>query len=185
MPLSPPPLPPETWTAFHRLAAAERRVAIMLETAAPAALTTAAALLQRLGDEGYGVEDVPEDGAALRRRLAIAEPEPFSRADYASFFAALPRPTQDAVTRRWGAPEADPAFRPGQLDCGALLVPVLRLGRVAVAAGRAAAAATPPAHGAIALEAWTEDAFRADAVARIAADGTLVWEAGAQRRSVT
>jgi hypothetical protein len=64
-------------------------------------------------------------------------------------------------------------------------VPVLRLSRVAVAVRRTQEAASPPAHGALALEAWTQDAFRADAVAHIDGDGALLWVAGAQRRSVT
>lgn len=84
---------------------------------------------------------------------------------------------QEAVSRRWGQPGSDPAFRPGRLDCGALLVPVARLGRVAIAVRRSTESAPPP-HGEVALDAWVEDGFRAHGVARIAADGTIAWRLG-------
>jgi cobaltochelatase CobN len=175
---SSPELPPTgaAWAAFHRLPPAERRIALVLDRADDAALAAAATLLERLATEGYAVE-AARDAASLRDRIADAEREPFSRADYAGFFAALPREKQDSVNARWGAPEADPAFRPGRLDCGTLLVPVLRLGRVALAIRRDAAAA-PPSHGDLALEAWVEDGFRAHAVVRIAPGGALAWSIG-------
>jgi hypothetical protein len=75
LPVPDPPLPPEA--TFHGVPPAERRVAILLETASEAALAVARALLRRLADSGYPAADVPADGAALRRRLAAAEPEPF------------------------------------------------------------------------------------------------------------
>ena len=175
---SAPLLPPETaaWAAFHRVPHEERRVVIVLDRADAPALEAASKLLDRLAEEGYAVER--RDGTAgLDDELAEAEPEPLSRADYAGFFAALPRSEQDRVNARWGAPEADPAFRPGRLDCGALLIPALRLGRVALAVRRMPEA-TPPSHGDLAIEAWAEDAVRAHAVARLAPDGTLTWNIG-------
>lgn len=175
-------LPPrgDAWAAFHRLPPEERRVALVLDrTDDEAALAAAAALLDSLASEGYAV--AARDGTALRDRIAAAEPEPFSRADYAGFFAALPREAQDLVNARWGAPEADPAFRPGRLDCGTLLVPVLRLGRVAVAVRRAPGA-TPPSHGDLALDAWVEDGFRAHAVAYLAPGGGIDWRLGESLR---
>lgn len=178
-----PELPPEgaAWAAFHRLPPAERRVVLMLDRPDEPALAAAATLLDLLAGAGYAVEPATADAASLRERLAVAEREPFSRADYAGFFAGLPREEQDRVNRRWGTPEADAAFRPGRLDCGALLVPVLRLGRVALALRRDAGA-VPPSHGDLALDAWVEDAFRAHAVARIALDGTVSWRVGESLR---
>jgi cobaltochelatase CobN len=178
-----PDLPPsgDDWAVFHRLPPAERRVALILDRAADAALAAAADLLVHLAAGGYAVETAAGGAASLGQRLAAAEREPFARADYAGFFAALPRAQQDAVNARWGAPEADPAFRPGRLDCGALLVPTLRLGRVALAVRRDPAAA-PPSHGDLALEAWLADGFRAHAVARIAAEGALSWAIGENLR---
>jgi len=174
-----PELPPDDdrWADFHRLAPEERRVALLLDRADEPALSAASALLDRLAAAGYAVEPGAGEAAAVRARLAAIEMEPFSRADYAGYFAALPREMQEAVSRRWGQPEADPAFRPGRLDCGALLIPVARLGRVAIAVRRSTEPGPPP-HGVIAVDAWVEDAFRAHGVARIAADGTVAWRLG-------
>lgn len=174
-----PELPPEDdrWAEFHRLAPGERRIALLLDRADEPALAAAAALLDRLAAAGYAVEPGLRGAALLRARLGASETEPFSRADYAGYFAALPRETQEAVNRRWGQPESDPAFRAGRLDCGALLIPVLRLGRVAIAVRRLTEPGPPP-HGDVALDAWVEDGFRAHAAARIGPEGTVAWRLG-------
>jgi cobaltochelatase CobN len=173
-----PMLPPENaaWAAFHRVPPQERRVVVVLDRGDAAALRAASMLLGSLGDEGFAVES-SAGPAPLAEALAGAEAEPLSRADYAGFFAALPRAEQDGINARWGAPEADPAFRPGRLDCGTLLVPVLRLGHVALAVRRTPEA-RPLSHGDLAIEAWAEDAFRAHAIAHLAVDGTLTWTLG-------
>ncbi|MBX6367991.1 MAG: cobaltochelatase subunit CobN [Rhodospirillales bacterium] len=179
MPRVAPKLPPDAdrWADFHRLPPEERRIVLLLDRADEPAPSVAAALLDRLAAAGYAVEPGAREAAAVRARLAAGETEPFSRADYAGYFAALPRETQEAVNRRWGQPEADPAFRPGRLDCGALMIPVARFGRVAIAVRRAIEPGPPP-HGEIALDAWTEDGFRAHGIARIGADGTVAWRLG-------
>ena len=79
---------------------------------------SAVEILRALGEAGYTVGPAPKDGnaliAALRegptnaglegRRIT----ERLDLDDYAASFDALPKAVRDAVTARWGAPEADP-----------------------------------------------------------------------------
>jgi len=80
--------------------------------------------------------------------------------DYAAFYASLSATLRDAVAARWGAAERDPHYRPGQVDCGRLLIPALRFGTVAVIAS--GVATVPPRHATLACAAWITDTFRAD-----------------------
>ncbi|MGH6977108.1 MAG: cobaltochelatase subunit CobN [Stellaceae bacterium] len=119
------------------------------------------AILSALAAAGYGVDDLPDTPAGLDARLDAAEGEAVMLNDYAAFYARLPTTLRDAVAARWGAAERDPHYRPGQVDCGRLIVPILRLGNVAMIA--AGFATVPPRHAALACAAWITDAFRADA----------------------
>lgn len=118
------------------------------------------AILAALGAAGYGVAELPDGPAGLDARLDAAEGEAVMLNDYAAFYASLPATLRDAVAARWGAAERDPHYRPGQVDCGRLLVPAWRLGTVAVIA--AGIATVPPRHAALACAAWITDTFRAD-----------------------
>ncbi|UOM33809.1 cobaltochelatase subunit CobN [Acuticoccus sp. I52.16.1] len=128
-------------------APAERRVAIVLANypnrdgriANGVGLDTPAgtlALLQAMQAEGYATGDLPADGNALVERLQAGptnanphnRPEvTLARADYDAAFAALPGPARDAITARWGAPDADPFFHGG-----AFALPLMRLGSVLI-----------------------------------------------------
>lgn len=119
------------------------------------------AILSALAAAGYGVADLPDSPAGLDTRLNAAEGEAIMLNDYAAFYASLPATLREAVAARWGAAERDPHYRPGQVDCGRLLIPALRFGTVAVIA--AGIATVPPRHAALACAAWITDAFRADA----------------------
>ncbi|HKS88939.1 MAG TPA: cobaltochelatase subunit CobN, partial [Stellaceae bacterium] len=100
-----------------------------------------AAILRALREAGYRTSDLPEDGAALMRRLlagptnarphAAAE-ESLAFSDYSVFFGSLPRVVQQQVTARWGAAEHDPFFRPGRVDCGHFAIPALWSGNISV-----------------------------------------------------
>src|SRR5690606_12842249 len=105
---------------------------------------SAVAVLRALGAAGYRVEDIPEDGDALVARLAAGPTndtralssrrldETFARSDYGFFFSALPAAAAARVGERWGPPERDPFFLPGELDCGRFAIPAFRCGNVAI-----------------------------------------------------
>ena len=198
------------WARLGRTPAAERRVALVLANYpnrdgrlgngvgldTPAA---ALAALQALAAAGYAVGDLPEDGNALvrllldgptndRRRSAEAsEILPFP--DYEIFFSGLPVALQQAVRERWGAPEADPFFRPGSLDCGGFAMAVRRFGEVVVAIQPARGynidpkssyhdPALVPPHGYLAFYAWARHHFGAHAIVHFGKHGNLEWLPG-------
>src|SRR5262249_31045855 len=159
---------------------------------------SAFALLQALAGAGYRVNDIPEDGARLIRRLLAgptnANPgtpaeESLSFADYSAFFAMLPLAIQRAVVGRWGAAERDPFFGPGRLDCGRFGIPGFRAGNVALLIQPARGynidpksayhdPALVPPHVYFAAYAWLAEEFRADAVIHLGKHGTLEWLPG-------
>jgi cobaltochelatase CobN len=197
------------WLRLKRMPAAERRVALILANyphrdgriGNGVGLDTPQAaieVLRALRAAGYRVEDIPEDGDALIRRLlagptnagrARAGEEGFPRSDYAAYFAGLPRAAQDKVSERWGAPERDPFFRESRLDCGSFAIPALRCGNVAVAiqpsrgydidpAATYHAPDLVPPHGYLAFYAWVSDGLRAHAVVHLGKHGNLEWLPG-------
>ncbi|HEX9701343.1 MAG TPA: cobaltochelatase subunit CobN, partial [Rhodospirillales bacterium] len=158
-------------------------------------------VLRALRDAGYRTGELPADGAALVDRLLAgptndlnalagrAVDETLSMADYQFFFRDLPQSVQDAVLGRWGAPEADPFFRPGEVDCGRFAVPAFCLGNVAICLQPARGynvdpkssyhdPALPPPHNYLAFYAWLRFGFRADAVVHFGKHGNLEWLPG-------
>ncbi|HJT06692.1 MAG TPA: cobaltochelatase subunit CobN, partial [Stellaceae bacterium] len=143
------------WVKLRRTPPAERRVVLVLANyphrdgriGNGVGLDTPAGTietLRALAAAGYRVEDIPEDGDALIRRLQAGPTnaaaghnrpadETFHRSDYATYFATLPRAVQDAVSARWGVPERDPFFRESGLDCGNFVIPAILCGNVAIA----------------------------------------------------
>lgn len=200
------------WARLRRKRAGERRVGIVLANypnrdgrlGNGVGLDTPAGtveVLRAMAAAGYGVRDLPADGNALVealqagptndwRQLAAREVrETLALPDYFLFFNALPEAVRDAVRDRWGAPEADPFFKPGALSCGEFLLPVLRLGAVAVGIQPArgynidpnASYHDPdlvPPHSYFAFYAWLRDQFRADAVIHMGKHGNLEWLPG-------
>jgi len=197
------------WVRLRRTSANERRVALILanypskdgRVGNGVGLDTPAsaiAVLHALRAAGYRVEDIPEDGDALIRRLlegptnaarARDGEESFPRSDYGTYFATLPRAAQDRVNERWGAPERDPLFRESRLDCGAFAMPAFRCGNVVVAvqpsrgydidpkASYHAPDLAPP-HGYLAFYAWLADGVRAQALIHLGKHGNLEWLPG-------
>jgi len=197
------------WTRLRRTPAEERRIVLVLANypnrdgriGNGVGLDTPAAtieVLRALEAAGYRVSDIPEDGDALIRRLAAgptnaapqrAAEESFRCSDYAAFFATLPRAAQEAVSARWGAPERDPFFREGELDCGTFAIPALSCGNVVVALQPARgynidpqtsyhAPDLPPPHSYLAFYAWIADGLRAHAVVHMGKHGSLEWLPG-------
>jgi cobaltochelatase CobN len=199
------------WVRLRRTPPEQRRIALVLANypnrdgriGNGVGLDTPAAtveVLRALAAAGYRVDDIPEDGDALMRRL-LAGPtnaaagagrpaeESFQRSDYAAFFATLPRAVQDKVSARWGAVERDPLFRESRLDCGHFAMPAIRCGNVAVAIQPARGynidpqasyhdPALVPPHSYLAVYAWIADGLRAHAVVHMGKHGNLEWLPG-------
>ena len=198
------------WLRLRRTPAAERRFALIFANypnkdgrlGNGVGLDTPAGadnLLRALAAAGYDLGELPADGAALIARLAAGPTnaatagrtiaETFSRADYEHFFATLPAEMRQAVTERWGAPEEDPFFLPGDLDCGAFAMPAFRLGKAVIALQPARGyhidpqatyhdSALVPPHGYIAFYAWLREAVQVHAVIHMGKHGNLEWLPG-------
>ena len=198
---------------YARLAhtpASERRIAIVLSNYPTKAsrlgnavgLDTPASainLLNAMRDAGYTVEDIPEDGDELMRRLIerctydadFLTPEQMRNAEgrvsaeeYAEHFNGIPQDVQDDMRSDWGEP-------PGEVytDDGHLFMAGLRLGNVFVGIqpprgfgeNPIAIYHSPelmPTHHYIAFYRWLRDGFGADAVVHLGKHGTLEWTPG-------
>ncbi|KGE76997.1 cobaltochelatase subunit CobN [Halomonas salina] len=157
-------------------------------------------LLRALKEAGYPLADLPEDGNELVRRLqASVTNDPQSLAwrgswqslgvdDYLAWFRTLPASLQQAVWRRWGAPEDDPKHRQGRL-----LIAGIRLGEtfVGIQPARdidAGPDADPvrsyhdtdlvPPHSYLAFYLWLREHYRVDAVIHVGKHGNLEWLPG-------
>jgi len=189
------------WARLRRLSNNEKRIVIPYHNEEPGeadvgsdpdsyldAQGSIVALLHRLRAEGYdvGPDPIPDravlarrmaqeasnvrPGAdqALRRRIgqgAVAIP----LATYLGWYAGLPKALQDAVEARWGPP-------PGRIMAvdGKIVIPVLRLGKVVLAAhplwgpqtdagALSAKGALPPHHQYLAFYLWMQHQEHADA----------------------
>ena len=197
------------WARLARTAAAERRVCLVLANypnkngriGNGVGLDTpesAVRLLAAMQEEGYALDSLPGDGAALMAMLQAGPTNAheagakapggarYGLDDYRKFFSGLDASARALVSERWGAPEADPFYRPDQ-DC--FVLPVLCFGNVAVAIQPARGynidpAATyhdpdlPPPHGYLAFYAWLRRAFDAHSVLHLGKHGNLEWLPG-------
>ena len=201
-----------SWALLRRTPATERRIAMVLANypnrdgriGNGVGLDTPAGaveMLRALAGAGYDVNDIPEDGDALVARVLAGPTNDFAKlagrrvtetlslAEYQIFLGELPAAVVDAVTARWGAPEADPFYRPGEVDCGSFAIPAFRLGNLCVALQPArgynidpkASYHDPdlvPPHNYLAFYAWLRHAFCAHAVVHFGKHGNLEWLPG-------
>ncbi|MFG6137659.1 cobaltochelatase subunit CobN [Halomonas sp. B23F22_10] len=157
-------------------------------------------LLRALEEAGYPLADLPADGDALIRRLqGSVTNDPQSLAwrgswqslgvdDYLAWFRTLPEALQEAVWRRWGAPEDDPKHRQGRL-----LIAGIRLGETFVGIQPARDIDTGPdsdpiksyhdtelvpPHSYLAFYLWLREHYRVDAVIHVGKHGNLEWLPG-------
>ena len=197
------------WARLARTAAKDRRIAVVLANypnrdgriGNGVGLDTPAGTVMALNAmkaAGYDINDIPVDGDALIARL-IAGPtnqgnkgvvsESLPMSDYQVFFAGLPHDVQETVTRRWGAPESDPMFLSGEVDCGRFAISAYRLGKVAICLQPARGYNIDPQstyhdpdlvppHNYLAFYAWARGGFRADAVIHFGKHGNLEWLPG-------
>ena len=202
----------KAWARLRRAAANERRVALVLANypnrdgriANGVGLDTPAAVivtLREMAKAGYRIVEPPADSAALMAQLlagptnAVAEidtrviEERLPLVDYTAFFGSLPASLRARVIERWGPPESDPFYRPGELDCGVFRIAALRFGNAVVGVQPARGynldpsvshhdPSLPPPHSYLAFYAWLRDAFRADAIVHFGKHGNLEWLPG-------
>ena len=200
------------WAGLRRKIPSERRVALVLANypnrdgrlGNGVGLDTPAAtieVLRALGAASYDLDHIPADGNALIERMQAGATndwraltgreirETLALPDYYAYFNSLPQGLRDTVTRRWGAPEADPFFVPGRLHCGDFVLPATRFGKITVAVQPARGYNIDPAasyhdpdlappHNYLAFYAWLQDGFRADAVVHMGKHGNLEWLPG-------
>lgn len=189
------------WARLHRLPNGQKRIVIPYHNEEPGeadigsdpdsyldAQGSIVALLHRLRTEGYdiGTDSIPGraqlakrmaetasnvdpgDDATLRRRIdqgAVTIP----LATYLGWYAGLPKRLRGEVEERWGPP-------PGRIMTvdGKIVVPVLRFGKVVLAAhplwgpqvdagALSAKGALPPHHQYLAFYLWMQHQERADA----------------------
>jgi cobaltochelatase CobN len=200
------------WARLRRTVPVERRVALVLANypnrdgriANGVGLDTPAAIvvtLRELAKAGYRIIEPPPDSAALMAQL-LAGPtndvaalqtrvieERLPLVDYTAFFGSLPASLRARVSERWGPPESDPFYRPGELDCGVFRIPALRFGNAVVGVQPARGynldpsvshhdPDLPPPHSYLAFYAWLRDAFRTDAIVHFGKHGNLEWLPG-------
>lgn len=200
------------WAALRHTPEAERRVALVLANypnkdgrlANGVGLDTPAATVHVLGllaQAGYRVLQPPADSDALMQAI-LAGPTNWltdraerqggvelSMAEYQIFYGQLPDATRAAIEDRWGAPEADPFYEPGEVDCGRFKLSVLTFGNVVVGLQPARgynidptdtyhSPDLPPPHNYLAFYAWLRHEFRAHAIVHMGKHGNLEWLPG-------
>lgn len=200
------------WTKLRRKPQSERRIALVMANYpnkdgrmgngvgldTPAATLT---VLNELKKSGYQVGDLPDDSDDLITRMQAGPTNDFSAlatrqvveslsmADYQLFFAQLPKAIQAQVTERWGAPEADPFYQEGDVDCGRFAIPAYCMGRVVIGLQPARGynidpvssyhdPALVPPHSYFAFYAWLRNDVRVDAIVHMGKHGNLEWLPG-------
>ena len=157
--------------------------------------------LHVLAAEGYRTANLPADSAALMAQI-LSGPTNWltdraqrnggvrlSLADYHLDWGQLPNAVRQKVTDRWGEPEADPFFSPGEVDCGHFALSVLEFGNVVVGIQPARgynidpkdsyhSPDLVPPHNYLAFYFWLRRAFGAHAIVHMGKHGNLEWLPG-------
>ncbi|MBV7408317.1 cobaltochelatase subunit CobN [Maritimibacter sp. DP1N21-5] len=200
------------WATLRATPAKDRRVALVLANypnkdgrlANGVGLDTPAATvhaLRLLEGAGYGVRDIPADSDALMQAI-MAGPTNWlvdrarrsggvdlSMADYQIFYGQLPFALRQRIEDRWGKPEADPFYEPGEVDCGRFKLSVLTYGNVVVGVQPARGYNIDPTdtyhspdlvppHNYLAFYVWLRDVHRSQAVVHMGKHGNLEWLPG-------
>ncbi|RME18371.1 MAG: cobaltochelatase subunit CobN [Alphaproteobacteria bacterium] len=200
------------WARLRHTPAAERRIALVLANypnkdgrlANGVGLDTPAATvhaLHLLAGAGYRVVNPPADSDALMQAI-LAGPTNWladrarrgggvalSMADYQLFFGQLPDAVRKAIIERWGPPEADPFYEPGEVDCGRFKLSVLDFGNVVVGVQPARGYNIDPTdtyhspdlvppHNYLAFYAWLRNVHGAQAIVHMGKHGNLEWLPG-------
>jgi cobaltochelatase CobN len=157
------------------------------------------ALLHSLRAAGYRVDGIPADGDTLMAELVDRfsyEQETLTTtqleravgavpaADYAAWFAELPKALRDNVVEHWGEPPGaiylhDGAIRLAGLELGNVIVmvqPPRGFGANPIAVYHSPD--LPPTHHYLACYRWLERSWGADAVVHVGKHGNLEWLPG-------
>ncbi|HEV8626590.1 MAG TPA: cobaltochelatase subunit CobN [Acidimicrobiia bacterium] len=157
------------------------------------------ALLHALRAAGYRVDGIPADGDTLLAELIDRfsyEQETLTTtqleraagavpaADYAAWFAELPKPLRDNVVEHWGDPPGsvyvhDGAIRLAGLELGNVIVmvqPPRGFGANPIAVYHSPD--LPPTHHYLACYRWLERSWGADAIVHVGKHGNLEWLPG-------
>ena len=200
------------WANLRHTPEAQRKVALVLANypnkdgrlANGVGLDTPAGtvhVLRQLQDAGYRVTDAPADSDALMQAV-MAGPTNWltdrvsrhggvrlSMADYQIEYGQLPWELRDAMQSRWGPPEADPFFVPGDVECGHFALSVLEFGNVVVGVQPARGYNIDPTdtyhspdlvppHNYLAFYIWLRRQFGAQAIVHLGKHGNLEWLPG-------
>ncbi len=200
------------WVRLRNTVASARKVALVLANypnkdgrlANGVGLDTPAATvhaLDELGRAGYRVVDPPATSDALMQaimagptnwltdRASRAGGVELSLADYQFAYDQFPDAVRARIEERWGAPERDPFFEPGEVDGGRFKLSVLTFGNVVVGLQPARgyninptdtyhSPDLVPPHNYIAFYVWLRQVFRADAIVHMGKHGNLEWLPG-------
>ncbi|TBW50349.1 cobaltochelatase subunit CobN [Marinobacter halodurans] len=153
-------------------------------------------ILNALAEQGYPLEQVPQNGDALIRLLQGAVTnnpaahdlrscwQSLAVEDYLAWFRTLPRSLQDRIEQRWGTPADDPKYRQGRL-----MIAGVRLGETFVGIQPERdfiddptqtyhdTELVPP-HSYLAFYLWLREHYRVDAVIHVGKHGNLEWLPG-------
>ncbi|MDE2912373.1 MAG: cobaltochelatase subunit CobN [Paracoccaceae bacterium] len=197
----------EAWTRLRRIAAADRRIGIVVANypnrdgriANGVGLDTPASadhVIRLLKAEGYRVDEEPRSGSALMECLLAgptnaAESEEsrpggvhLPLAAYLKRYADLPWEVRDRIESRWGQPDEDPSFVQGGFR-----LPIHLFGNLAVGIQPARgynidpketyhSPDLPPPHNYLAFYFWLRQVFDCHAVIHLGKHGNLEWLPG-------
>jgi len=138
-------------------------------------------ILNRLCHEGYAVEGVPADSAALMAALTGDATVSLSLDAYRRL---VPADARARIAGTWGAEDADPLVADGAfhfriLTCGAVVVAVQpSRGHGPLTTAQHHDPETPPSHGYLAFHLWLRHVHGVHALVQVGAHGTLEWLPG-------
>ncbi len=200
------------WVKLRRVETQNRKVALVLANypnkdgrlANGVGLDTPAStihVLELLAEAGYSVSNPPKNSDDLMQ-LILAGPTNWltdrakktggvqiSFADYQISYGQLPWDLRERIESRWGAPDQDPFYTAGEVDCGYFSLSVLQFGNVVVGLQPARGYNIDPTetyhspdlvppHNYLAFYFWMRHQFGAHAVVHMGKHGNLEWLPG-------
>jgi len=200
------------WAKLRRVNTDKRKVALILANypnkdgrlANGVGLDTPAStmhVLDLLANEGYFVSNLPQNSENLMQMI-LAGPTNWltdrvqktggvqiSFADYQIAYGQLPWELRERIEARWGAPDQDPFYTAGEVDCGYFSLSVLQFGNVVVGLQPARGYNIDPTetyhspdlvppHNYLAFYFWLRHQFGAHAIVHMGKHGNLEWLPG-------
>jgi len=200
------------WVKLRRVKPANRKVALVLANypnkdgrlANGVGLDTPAStihVLELLAELGYFVSNPPKNSDDLMQMI-LAGPTNWltdrarktggvqiSFADYQIAYGQLPWELRERIEARWGAPDQDPFYTAGAVDCGHFSLSVLQFGNVVVGLQPARGYNIDPTetyhspdlvppHNYLAFYFWLRHQFGAHAIVHMGKHGNLEWLPG-------